>query len=755
MVVCWALLLGSYSVSTNAQNIVEIGTTGNLINFGTSPTATSSTWQNVGQMGGSLQCWAPGQPGYCGPRPYVNANVQGAINFSYGQTDLYQNINTAAAVNQAVSNATGIHVTGFNFGFRAKNGNGWDNGQQDYLGAYVSINGNTYDYTNQTNRRYNWTNFNFTETFATPFLPTTTSIARVGFVGRDTNGWAGPYGPEVTNVSFSLRYGVDPCVLNPASNPNCSGYDKIVTSPNLVPNPDGYAYGGQSVNNSFSINKAFEMAGTGLMIHGFRWGYVANANGPYCADNFLFWCIDNRTPSVTTNVSITNNTGANLYNVSRTYTNSNNTTNYQYLFPSSQQLGNLGSFNFTASANDQAYIGSMWSRAVYTPDQCMRDPLSSPTCPGYAKAYANQLASTSGTTTSAPTTTTIETSPTTTTVTTSPTTTSPITTSATTTTADVTQPVTTTASTTSAPTTTAVATTSVSATPTANNPQPKVGEVTTAGSQPTASKSSMSTSQVLSMISSQQSQQSRLEMAVAGAAVEQAKQDAAKTTNDAQTVAANQQSQTLANAQEITTKETAKAQSAVSGLGVQQSSVGTGIGLIGFQSSNNVIAIGGLRAPDLYSLSSQQSTTSNNFGLSVYTPMTTNNYRIEKEETKSFEQQSSFDNRSAFSQSSPINNAMNAPILIAPLAPAPTGPSVNTKAKDNDAAGGVSLASIAKQPQGFELYMGGMVDRPFYAPKEIYKGQKVVDNARAQRLLNGASDRLHQQMVDQQYKLGN
>ena len=35
-----------------------------------------------------------------------------------------------------------------------------------------------------------------------------------------------------------------------------------------------------------------------------------------------------------------------------------------------------------------------------------------------------------------------------------------------------------------------------------------------------------------------------------------------------------------------------------------------------------------------------------------------------------------------------------------------------------------------------------------------FQGQKVVDNARAQRMLNGASDRLHQQMVDQQYNLG-
>ena len=45
-----------------------------------------------------------------------------------------------------------------------------------------------------------------------------------------------------------------------------------------------------------------------------------------------------------------------------------------------------------------------------------------------------------------------------------------------------------------------------------------------------------------------------------------------------------------------------------------------------------------------------------------------------------------------------------------------------------------------------------MPDVAFYAPKEIYKNQKVTDNV---RLLRGlGSDRLHQEMVNRQYKLG-
>ncbi|NDG31763.1 hypothetical protein EB118_17045, partial [bacterium] len=70
--------------------------------------------------------------------------------------------------------------------------------------------------------------------------------------------------------------------------------------------------------------------------------------------------------------------------------------------------------------------------------------------------------------------------------------------------------------------------------------------------------------------------------------------------------------------------------------------------------------------------------------------------------------------------------------------------------QDNDAAAGVSINTIAVTPVGFNAYNIALTDAAFYAPKEIYRNQKVVDNARLLRQL--ASDRLHQQMVDQQYR---
>jgi hypothetical protein len=70
----------------------------------------------------------------------------------------------------------------------------------------------------------------------------------------------------------------------------------------------------------------------------------------------------------------------------------------------------------------------------------------------------------------------------------------------------------------------------------------------------------------------------------------------------------------------------------------------------------------------------------------------------------------------------------------------------------NELAGRVDIASMATQPAGYQAYSMMMPDVAFYAPREIYRNQRTVDNARAQRLLQGASDRLHQTMVDQQYK---
>lgn len=182
-------------------------------------------WINAGSVGQPLTCWRPGDPGYCGPLPAVGAfNEPSLINFSYGLTDIYQPIGIAQALNAAGS---GIIVNGFSFSFTAKNGNGWDNGQLDYLTAYAEFYSNnnlTESYNYDLNYRFNWTNFNYSETFTTPYQINDLDEVKVGFVGRDTNGWAGFYGPEVRNINFRLNYGIDPCYDDPLSSPSCDGF---------------------------------------------------------------------------------------------------------------------------------------------------------------------------------------------------------------------------------------------------------------------------------------------------------------------------------------------------------------------------------------------------------------------------------------------------------------------------------------------------------------------------------------------------
>ena len=555
-VVCWALLLTSYS-TTNAQTVTldpaQVYSTGNLTTFESTGTTTTSSWQNVGQWGGSLTCWAPGGPGYCGPQPYVNSNGYGNINFSYGYTDLYQLVNIAAAL---PNSGTGLRVNGFNFGFQAKNGNGWDGGGQDYLAAYVSFYGSDgkltqhYDYSAYTNRLYNWTYFNFSETFATPYASKDLSTARYGFVGYDTNYWAGPYGPEVNSVSFSLKYSVDPC-------------------------------------------------------------YV--------------------------------------------------------------------------------------------------DVLSSPTCPGYLDAIAKLTPPATATT-----------EPVTTVATTTSTTQSPATASSTTPTSDPAQP--------SSGSTATVSTATTSVAPTATNPQPRVGEITVTGSAPTTSKSSVSTSQILSIVRNEQNRIGNLETATAAAAVQQAQQAGTQAATLAESVAAQQQASVQSASQQVSMSQPGSRSAGPGQFG--------GIGNFGVASS----VFGTVGRSDMYSLATNSSLPNASVSASSRSTWQESSTAVEVAA-----------NTALTNPTNPLANVLN-PAPIQPAAPqASTGPAVNREVRDNDAAGGVSLASMTRQPVGFELYMSSLGDRPFYPVREAYPGQRVVDNARVLRGLQGGSDRVHQQMVDQQY----
>ena len=79
---------------------------------------------------------------------------------------------------------------------------------------------------------------------------------------------------------------------------------------------------------------------------------------------------------------------------------------------------------------------------------------------------------------------------------------------------------------------------------------------------------------------------------------------------------------------------------------------------------------------------------------------------------------------------------------------------VKNKGDVSELAGGVDLTKLTAVPAGYNAYMAvSLKDSPFYEIKEVYKNQVNVDNVRVLRGLG--SDRLHQELVNQQYKIRN
>lgn len=224
MALCSAFLFITLSSKAQVLNPGQVYTTGNIVQD--TPQGGPTPWVN-GVYQNNLTCWAWGNPGYCGPNAIVRPG--GSINFSYGSTYLYQQQN----VSTLLPSATGLQVNGYNFGFMAKNGNGWDDGRTDNLMALVRFWDSTggrgatnllYGDVYSLNYKFNWTSFDYSKTFTTPLAVPSIGQVQYGFIGSDNNGWAGPYGPEIYNVSFSLKYSVDPCASNPLYSPTCKGY---------------------------------------------------------------------------------------------------------------------------------------------------------------------------------------------------------------------------------------------------------------------------------------------------------------------------------------------------------------------------------------------------------------------------------------------------------------------------------------------------------------------------------------------------
>jgi hypothetical protein len=99
-------------------------------------------------------------------------------------------------------------------------------------------------------------------------------------------------------------------------------------------------------------------------------------------------------------------------------------------------------------------------------------------------------------------------------------------------------------------------------------------------------------------------------------------------------------------------------------------------------------------------------------------------------------------------------NLLVTPIQTVPDTNQKAGPSVRRGGAVEGMEGGPDPTALAKAPMDFNQYLNSQLkDAQFYQSKEIYKGQRTVDNQRLLRGLSGGSDALHQRMIEQQYNI--
>lgn len=592
---------------SKAQNITpgQVYTTGNIVQD--TPYGGPTPWVG-GVYQNQLTCWGqPGDTGYCGPSPIVRPG--GSINFSYGSSYLYQQQH----ISTLLPSSTGLQVNGYNFGFMAKNGNGWDDGRTDNLMALVRFWDNTngrgatnllYGDVYSLNYKFNWTSFDYSKTFTSPLAVPSIGQVQYGFIGNDNNFWAGPYGPEIYNVSFSLKYSVDPCATNVLSSPSCPGYLDALAK--LAPAP------------------------------------VA--------------------PTIVTEVS-----------------------------SPSPMVADSGPNNVSGQPAPPPGSAPPPPGSPPPPEGSQPPPPPGPTPAGApAPGPAQQVASTQ---------------------------------------------------------------------PAPGGQQAKAGEVSDSSS---GSKSTVSLSSVLNMISSNQDKTSALEKSVVQSADAQAFSAGETAKQQAEKIAGDQQSQSMSVGGGATsTAQTSGTQSSftqtqssmVSLQGNQQSSNASNAARV--QQSINSSISSQSNETNFTGTTTQQSSYQNTTRQEVNVPISTSSvtYSLATPTRQSVQPQVEIPMLEGIKFG--FKNAVDSAMESRPFVPqmnedTQQASSVRRNVENNELAGNISIESIAKQPANYAQYFVMMPDVAFYAPKEIYRNQKTVDNVRALRQMS--SDRLHQQMVDQQYK---
>jgi hypothetical protein len=682
-----------------------------------------------------------------GDVPAYNSGT-GNIIFGYNQATVSQSI----AINTALANAgLGIQLSGYKYAWQIHNDLTNGGGNRGTLTANVSLTGASGNVLESFSYDYNqnipvMASFTGTQFFNNRYTTSQASNLTVSFTGKDQNWWAGYYGPRVHVDDVSLLYTIDPCKLNPAYSSTCAGFNNVVNTNNLLDSTQGGSY----LNQAFAVNTALQNAGVGAMVHGFNYGFNWRVGQGFSGctawnqDGSCSWTM-NIPAYANATVSLTNSSNQTIHSKSYSFSGegTSGSVSDKYLLSSSMNQSLLGTGRITGSSSGTgSSIEGAWATMIYTADPCIANPLHSPDCKGYAIAIAKQLAPSSTPTTDGTQTATMD-----------PATGMSVN--------DPTQPPPPPGSTPPPPGSepppgsqppppggTQTASNNPSSTP-ANQPpppsgssQPKAGEVKTAGDS--NSKAGPSLSSVMSMISSNQARIGNEAKTVVQAAESAAAKDAQSAQQQAETVAGALTAQSISSS--MTQSNTGTGLSATVNIQSQAPAVN-----VASVSQTSVVNVGGLRPATQSvfadpSVSVSASMTQGQFDVySLQAPPGLNNRQPDVEVPQN--EGIKVGGRSA------LNDAMEQrPVLPTATAQEQKTDAVNKNVQPNELAGRVDIAAIATQPVGFQTYSLVLTDAQFYAPREIYRNQRTVDNARAQRLLQGASDRLHQSMVDQQYK---
>jgi hypothetical protein len=597
----------------------------------TTPNIVTNGYTN-GYNTSSLNCWQSGDA-YCSPngQPYVNTG-SGNINFSYGMWDIYQIRNVADVL---PSGGTGLVVTGYHFQYTAKVGNHWDDASYDYLKSYVRIYGQggqliqsgNFTHTNT----HDWYTFHLADNYnplLTRFTKDNYTQVRFGFIGQDYNGWVGPYGPEITNVSFTLNYQPDPCLRSQLISPQCPGFLDAIQRVGSVPKqaePAVESTTASIVTPTSSEVKKIETTAQTVARARQRDEVKLIQAGPEQATETA--STESKTTSEVATVTMAEQTRSTQQTRTQTRTASQTQADVSVAVDNQQMDQSAGSGikqtqeQSTMPTRTQTRTASQTQAevSVAVDNQQMDQPAGSGTRQVQEQATiptSTQTASTNTTTTAS------------------------------------------------------VDTGSSVVLP---NPTP-----------------------------SQQAEPEPISVQVATIKLPEVPS----------------QAQIQVDIPQPPQMEQVRPQ--VDLALVQPSTLYTPPQPVQVQPTTSVENVQVIEQPVLA-----------------------------KVDVQAQEAATSLPSNTLTDKTNPINDIVTAQPQMASM-PTFSGPTVNQKAQDNDAAGGISIAQMARIPVGFEAYNIALKDVAFYAPKEIYRNQRNVDNTRALRQLG--TDRLHQEMVDQQYR---